>query len=408
MKISGIIAEYNPFHNGHKYHIEETFRITGCDNVIVALSGNFVQRGEPAIVDKWTRTRCALLNGASVVIELPTLFCTAGAQYFAHSAVKLLNDTGIVDFLSFGSEMGNVSALKETAKILVNESPQLSAAIKRNLNNGLTYAVARQTALEEITQKSHSFISSSNNILAIEYLKALYHINSDIIPITVKRLGNGYNSTNTDTAYPSASALRKAITDKNIEVLTSAMPKNAHEIFSHAIQNGSAPIYLNNFSTPLNYCLRSKSPLELSKILDVTEGLENRILKSLATCYSVNEILNFVKTKRYSHTTLQRALLHILLDIKSDTITHYKQSGYCPYIRVLGFRKDKQHLLTSLMQNASIPIITNVKRGESHLCENGKHLFNLEKKATDLYFMTAPSQQHRNINKEYTTPMVIV
>ncbi|MGE4214560.1 MAG: nucleotidyltransferase [Anaerotignaceae bacterium] len=408
MNTAGIVAEYNPFHNGHKYHIEETMRITGCDDIIVALSGNFVQRGEPAIVDKWTRTRSALLNGASIVIELPVLFSTAGAQYFAHSAVKLLNDTGIVDFLSFGSEMGSLSQLKETAKILLNESTQLSTAIKNNLENGLTYAVARQTALEEITEKSHSFISSSNNILAIEYLKALYDLNSSIMPVTVKRIGEGYNSTNTASAYPSASALRKAVANGDMEILASAMPKNAQQMFTHTVQNGSAPIYLNSFSTQLNYCLRSKSPKELSKILDINEGLENRILKSLATCYSINDILDFVKTKRYSHTTLQRGLLHILLDIETNTIKQYQQNGYCPYIRVLGFRKDRQHLLKSLIEKASIPVITNVKRDENNLDENGKHLFNLEKKATDLYYMASPSQKHRNVNKEYTTPMVIV
>lgn len=408
MNIAGIVAEYNPFHNGHKYHIEETMRITGCDDIIVALSGNFVQRGEPAIVDKWTRTRCALLNGASIVIELPVLFSTSGAQYFAHSAVKLLNDTGIVDFLSFGSEMGSLLQLEETAKILANESCHFSTAIKNYLENGLTYAVARQTALEEITEKSHSFISSSNNILAIEYLKALYIINSSIIPVTVKRIGEGYNSINTTSPYPSASALRKAVAGGNMEILTSSMPSNAVQMFTHTVQKGSAPIFLNDFSTQLNYCLRSKSPQELSRILDINEGLENRILKSLATCYNIDEILAFVKTKRYSHTTLQRALLHILLGVETDTIKKYQQNGYSPYIRVLGFRKDRQHLLKSLIENASIPVITNVKKDEDNLDESGKFLFNLEKKATDLYFMASPTQNHRNINKEYTTPMVIV
>lgn len=408
MNTAGIVAEYNPFHNGHKYHIEETKRITGCDDIIVALSGNFVQRGEPAIVDKWTRTRFALLNGASIVIELPVLFSTAGAQYFSHSAVKLLNDTGIVDFLSFGSEMGSLSQLKETAKVLSNESSQLSSAIKNNLVNGLTYAVARQIALEEITEKSHSFISSSNNILAIEYLKALYILNSHITPVTVKRIGEGYNSTNTASPYPSASALRKAVAIGNMEILNSAMPNSVVEMFTHTVQNGSSPIFLNNFSTQLNYSLRSKTPQELSEILDINEGLENRILKSLATCYNIDEILAFIKTKRYSHTTLQRGLLHILLGIKTDTIKEYQEIGYSPYIRVLGFRKDRQHLLKSLIENASIPVITNVKKDEGNLGEKEKFLFNLEKKATDLYFMASPAQNHRNINKEYTTPMVIV
>ena len=408
MNTAGIVAEYNPFHNGHKYHIEETMRITGCDNIIVALSGNFVQRGEPAIVDKWTRTHFALLNGASIVIEIPVLFSTSGAQYFAHSAVKLLNDTGIVDFLSFGSEIGSLSQLKDTAKILANESYHLSTAIKNNLENGLTYAVARQIALEEITEKSHSFISASNNILAIEYLKALYSLNSTITPVTVKRIGEGYNSTNTSAPYPSASAIRKAVSRENMEILKSSMPENVQQMFTHTVQNGSAPIFLNDFSAQLNYCLRSKTLQELGRILDISEGLENRILKSLATCYNIDDILAFIKTKRYSFTTLQRALLHILLGVETDTIKKYQQNGYSPYIRVLGFRKDKQYLLKSIIENASIPVITNVKKDEEKLDEKGKILFNLEKKATDLYFMAAPSQKHRNINKEYTTPMVIV
>lgn len=408
MKTAGIVAEYNPFHNGHKYHIEETTRITGCKDIVVVMSSNFVQRGEPAIMDKWTRTKCALLNGASIVVELPVLFSTSGAQYFAHSAVKLLTDTGIVDFLSFGSELGNVSQLKETAKTLVSESPQFSSAIKKNLAKGLTYAVARQAALEEITKKPHEFISSSNNILAIEYLKALLLLRSEITPVTVQRIGEGYNSSNTATPYPSASAIRKAILDGSMAVLTPTMPENVMQLLTHVVHNGAAPMALESFSTPLNYCLRSKSPAALSTILDVTEGLENRILKSLGNCYTINEILDFIKTKRYSHTTLQRALLHILLDIQESTVKYYQQNGYCPYIRILGFRKDKQYLLRSLMENASLPIITNIKKDENTLDENGKALLNLEKKSTDLYFMVSPKQQHRSIGKEYTTPIVII
>lgn len=408
MKIAGIISEYNPFHNGHKFHIEETRRITGCDFVIAVMSGNYVQRGEPAIIDKWSRTKMALLNGIDAVIEIPTIFSSSTAETFAHCAVKLLNDTNIVDYISFGSESGNIETLRKTALFLTEESSSFKALIKKYLDLGNSYPFARQKALEVITGTSQNIISSSNNILAAEYIKALSKLKSDIQIFTVERKGEEYTSLEINS-FSSATGIRKAILEKNLCDIEKTMPKSSFEILYEGIKKGVSPIELNSFSQELNFLLRSKTPKELAEILDISEGLENRILNFVnGNHFKADEILSGIKTKRYTYTRLQRALLHILLDIKTKDMENIKNSGYSPYIRVLGFRKDKQAVISLLTQKAVLPVITNFKNSDNLVDLNCRTLLDMEKKFTNIYFLGCPEKTQRALNKEYTTPVVIV
>jgi len=407
MKVTGIIAEYNPFHNGHKYHIEESRKKTNCDSIIAVMSGNYVQRGEPAIIDKWSRTKMALLNGVDLVIELPSIFSCATAETFAHSSVKLLNDTGIVDFISFGSESGDISSIENASSLLAVESEVFKKTIKTYLSQGMSFPVARQKTMEMLTGENYDFISYSNNILAIEYIKALSSLKSGIQPIAITRKGEGYNSKNIDTSFSSASGIRDAIAYDNFHAISKTMPENALEILMDSINKGMSPITLDAFSEYLNYLLREKSSKELACISDVAEGLENRIKSSANNYFKTTEILNFIKTKRYTYTRLQRVLLHILLNIKTETADYYKQNGYSPYIRVLGFKKDKEKLLSSIVENSSLPVLVNFKDSEG-LNDNCKNLLNMENKATDIYYLGSPAQSYRKLNKEYTTPVVII
>ena len=407
MKVLGIVAEYNPFHNGHKYHIQESRKKTNCDAVIAVMSGNYVQRGEPSLIDKWSRTKMAILNGVDLVIELPSIFSCATAETFAYSSVKLLNDTGVVDFLSFGSEIGDIKSIESVASLLSSENEIFKKTIKSYLNQGMSFPVARQKTMETLTGKNYDFISSSNNILAIEYIKALNSLKSKITPLTITRKGEAYNSKNIVTSFSSASAIRDAITNNNFGQIAKTIPNNVFEILIDGINKGIAPITLDSFCEYLNYLLREKSSQELACISDISEGLENRIKSSADSCFKTKEILDFIKTKRYTHTRLQRVLLHILLNIKTETIDYYKQTGYSPYIRILGFKKDKEKLLSAIVKNSSLPILVNFKDGKN-LNENCKTLLDIESKATDIYYLGSPSQKYKNLNKEYTTPVVII
>lgn len=408
MKILGIVAEYNPFHRGHKLHIEESKAISGADFVIVVMSGSFVQRGEPAIVDKWIRTKMALLNGADLVLELPVLYAVSSAEYFAHAAVKLLHDTGIVDCISFGAEAGQIEPLRRIAELLTTETAVFSKLVKNHLALGKGYAAARAAALTEILPEYASVLSSPNNILGIEYIKALNRLQSSIVPLTIQRKGGGYHDDSLETNLASASAIRKGILEKGISSILPQLPENTHSFFNAVFQQGGAPLTLDDFSEVLSYQLRRMPLSQLAEVLEVTEGLENRIKRCMNTCFSITQLSQCVKTKRYTLSKIQRILIHALLDIKTDHLLDYNQNGYSPYMRVLGFRKSRQNVLKMLSENARIPLLTNLKYAPSLLDQKGLALLQMETRATDIYFGQAPSLSCRMANQDYTRPMVII
>jgi predicted nucleotidyltransferase len=387
----GIIAEYNPFHKGHLLHLVNTKALTQADNVIAIISGSFVQRGEPAAWDKFTRTKAALMSGVDMVLELPVAYATGSADVFAYGAVDSLNKSGIIDYLSFGTESGDIALFKDAAKLLTNETDEFRLALKKALDTGVSYPAARQTALSEVLHRDMSFLSSPNNILALEYLKALLLLGSSIQPITVKREVNGYNTQNMTGEISSATAIRHSLVSGEWDIALSAVPPCCHDMLRTTLR-GNLPT-IDSYTEVLKYILRTKSPDELADINDISEGLENRIL-ACTDFKSITELADRVKSKRYAHSKVRRAILHILLNIKkADADT---KNGV-NYIRVLGFKRDKAHLVSELTKKASVPVITNVKNAPVGLLDND--IF-----ATDMYYMPLTGE----INKDLTEPMVMI
>jgi predicted nucleotidyltransferase len=386
---AAIIAEYNPFHNGHLYHIQKTKEVTMADKVIAVMSGNFVQRGEPALLDKVARTRCALQNGIDMVLELPVEYATGAADVFAFGAVDLLNKTNIVDGLCFGTEAGNISDFSDIADILNDEPEQFKELIKQEMEKGITYPSARANALARYIDADVPFLSTPNNILALEYIRVLKRLHSKIWPYTIKRTANEFNSTELTGDISSATAIRTAFMNDDDDNAYKAIPENCHSIIRHNLEYIPT---LNDYSGALHYILRTTTTAELTKYADVTEGIENRIKKNDIN-REISELINVIKTKRYTYTKLNRAILHILLKI---TRKQQDMTGGVKYIRVLGFRKESENLLAELTQKASVPVITNAKSSEDFL--------RTEARATDLYYMATTGET----GKEFTNPIVVI
>ena len=407
MKTLGIVTEYNPFHKGHAYMIEEAKKKAGADRVVVVMSGSFVQRGEPAIFDKWTRTEAALMNGVDMVLELPVLFAAANAETFARAAVRILEETGIVDVLCFGSESGDLHSMQEAARLMENETEEFQHILKEHLDEGLSYPAARAKALEIVSQISSDILSRPNHILGLEYLKALDRYNCSMEPMTIKREGD-YNSPSLTEGFASAAAIRKALAgDRSTEALPQ-LPENVHDVYNKALSLGTAPCFWDELTPALHYKLRMSTTEEIHEIAEVVEGLENRILHSIDSCYDIKDVIDFIKTKRYTRTKIQRILLHILLDIKEKEVAYFMNLPKMPYIRVLGFKKETSGILADLTENAKVPVLTNLKKAPEVLNEDGLALLALEKTATDLHALTYPNQIYRATNQDFTKPLVIL
>lgn len=408
MKTVGIIAEFNPFHKGHEYFIKKAKEVTGADRVVVVMSGNFVQRGEPAMFDKWTRSSIALESGADLVLELPVLFATANAETFARGAIRILGECGIVDYLCFGTESGDITSLKEATKILANESEEFRCLLKGYLNEGMSYPSARGKALEKVSSVQADIISKPNHILALEYLMALEKYNYNIEPVTIKRVGSGYHDTELTDEMASATAIRQCINAKDVERGLTQVPEHVRTLYRNAIRKGLAPISWEDLSQSLNYQIRLNSSEDIEKIFEVTEGLEHRIIRALQNGYTVEELIDYIKSKRYTRAKIQRILVHILLNIKTAEVNYFMKKITLPYIRVLGFRKDSADILGDLTMKSKPPVLSNLKKAQDVLDDDGLHLLAVEKIATDIYMLGCPNEACRKPNQDFTTPLSII
>ena len=341
MKIAAIICEYNPFHNGHKYQIKQIKK--NYDAVICIMSGNFVQRGDVAITDKWTRTKAALLNGADLIVELPVCFSLNTAERFAYGGVCLADSLCVVDSLVFGSECGDIDILRNAAEILGNETGNISRKIKDNLKSGMSYPKARYEAFAQDIPKD--ILCEPNNILAIEYIKALNEIQSNIKPMTIKRYIASHNDSNLTNSVTSASAIRKLM--RANENFCEFIPENLSSLYNFPKSD------INSLSEILCYLLMTKTAEELSKINDVSEGLENRLKEAAKVCRTFDEISEFVKSKRFTSSRVRRILLSVILNIDKDIAKQRPQ-----YIRVLGMNGTGTQVLSEIKTHSSLPIIT--------------------------------------------------
>jgi len=341
MKSAGVIVEFNPLHNGHIEHLRETTRITGREYTIAVMSGNFVQRGEPAICDKWHRTRMALLAGVDIVIEIPVSYVVSGADYFARAGVKLLAATGVVDKLCFGSEAGDLTLIKEAGRVLAQEPDKYKATLKTALAKGLSFAAARGTALSTVLgDVPPELLTKPNNGLGMEYCKALCLMGWPMEAYTSYRQAGG----------PSATAIRKATWEGQE---AKHMPAYVLEILKNA-QQANELVRLDDYSDIFRYLL-------FTKAVDMGEGLENRF-RSLAQEHPrLTALLDAVKTKRYTYTRIQRTALGVILGMCQTSLAAYENAGGPAYIRVLGFRRQATGLLSEMTRRASLPVITHGK-----------------------------------------------
>lgn len=386
--VLGIIAEYNPFHNGHLYHLESSKKLTGCDFSIAVIGGNFTQRGSTSIINKWEKTKMALLSGIDLVIELPVIYSISSAENFADGAIKILNSLGIVDYISFGSETADINILKNIANVLYFEPNEYKNILSHELKKGLSFPKARENSLlmylNDI-RKYSGILSSPNNILGIEYLKALKKYNSKINPICVKRVESEYNSTDFSDDIASATAIRSLIKNKSFEIIKTLLPSNTYSILLDNIRNGHIVEDLNIFEKEIIYVLRKMSIEEISNLPDVSEGLEFAIKDAANSCNSIIELLSIIKSKRYTSTRIQRILLYALLGITKKDMEISKST--LPYVRILGFNENGAKLVSEISKNnPKLNIITSVKKFvDSNKNKNLKQMLDKDIFATNVY-----------------------
>ena len=363
MNITGIITEYNPFHNGHKFHLEESKKQTKSDGTIYIMSGNFVQRGGPAIIDKWKRTEMALNNGVDLIIELPTFYAVSSAEFFAKGAVSILNSLNIVNNLFFGSEIGDAKALSEIAKVLVSEDERFQNILKENLSLGLTFAKAREKSLIEYLNSSeiNNIITSSNNILGIEYIKAILKLNSSINPVALKREGSNYNDKSLSQTFSSATSIREVLKNtSNIEDLKNIIPLESYEVFSKLQEQDYRFTFEEEMFKYIKYKIQTNC-VNFNNLYEVTEGLDNKIIKEISSSNSLHEFILKIKSKRYTYSKISRILTHIYLGLDNDDFKDIANENNL-YVRVLGFNKTGREILSLIKANSSIPLITKVPR----------------------------------------------
>ena len=427
MKIVGLITEYNPFHAGHLYHMQQARKLTGADYCVVLMSGSFVQRGEPAIFDKYLRTKTALLAGADLVLEIPAAFSTASAHEFATYGVALLSAIG-VDAVVFGSECGQIEILKQAAYALNHESAEFQERLRKGLKAGLTYPQARAKALGETqaggtrvenvedfhantdVSNSHiwsSILNSPNNILGIEYLRAAEDLHSPMEFYTISREGSGYHEdTLADANFPSASAIRGIIRnslskDKDLlDILASHLPAVTHPAYT-----GAVPVFVDDFSGLLNATVLQMQAT--FSIADLSPELAARLTKPPYFPLSFEERIQALKTRQLTYTRVSRALLHLVLGMREEDISRWKDEGYALYARILGFRRQSSPLLSCLHKKSSIPLITKMADAAQNLSPSALALLEQEVYASHLY-QTVRIKRGGVFQNEYTEGLVFV
>ena len=411
MKVNGIIAEYNPLHNGHKYHMEESRRLTGADYTVVIMSGDFVQRGAPALLNKYRRAEMALKCGADLVLELPSIYAASSAEYFAMGAVSALDKLDVVTHLCFGSECGDTEILTKIAEILLEEPEAYSATLRKYLKEGYSYPNARTWALTTnypFLERYQNVFSTPNNILGIEYIKALLKRNCDITPITIQRTGAGYHDRMTDTEYCSAMALRQALyAGQDTDYFQNQMPAEALDILRESLKD-SAFIRSNDFSDMLYYKLLLERDTGYDEYLDVSPDLSDRIRNNLDNYRDYDSFCDLLKTKNMTYTRISRCLLHILLNLKQETLNDCKKLDYAPYARVLGMRKDAGDLLSAIKKQSSVPLVTKLADAEKLLDDNALDMLRQDILVSQIYRSVAHRDGGKPVVSEYSIPMVTI
>jgi len=405
MRVIGIVSEYNPFHNGHKFHLELSKKLCKAEYSVAIMSGNFLQRGEPALFDKWIRAKMAVLNGIDLVIELPVVYSCQVAELFALGAVKILNSLGIIDYLCFGSENGNIEDLYNISNILLNEPKEIKQEIKYKMSKGMTYS----KAIGE-TYKDHygDMLSYPNNVLGIEYIKSIILLSSSIKPVTIKRLMNNYSDKNFTGSISSATAIREELRKRGLtpEIRKATSPES-WSVMKNNMEHGKGPVFWENFSDILLYELRKSSVKSMRYLPEVKEGIEFRLKKSGIHSTSFEELISMLKTKRYTRTSLQRTLCHMLMSMNKEDVNYARMLKTPAYIRVLAFNDKGRDLLREINKNANYEIINKPASFKSQSSSLNR-MFSLDTISTDIYNLGYTNKSYKKACEDYrTSPLLI-
>lgn len=379
MHVTGLITEYNPFHNGHLFHLKKARETTGADYTAVVMSGSFVQRGAPAVFDKYSRTRAALLSGADLVFEMPAPFSTASAREFASYAVALFTALGAVDSICFGSECGEIEPILRAARLLNEESESFKKRLQDFLKEGKTFPEARSSALAEEGAEEAKLLSSPNNILGVEYCQAVLRQRSPLSCFTIKREGNGYHDPSLNGALGSALAVRQALqSGTDIQALRFLLPDPSFDSVCRSI-----PVFLDDFSGFLNYRLLTEQ--EPERYAEIRPELAARIKKLAPGFASFDQRIKELKSRQLTYTGVSRGLIHLILGIEQRQMDLFKEADFAPYARILGFRKSAAPLLRRIKENSSIPVISKLAGAEKRLDPAGAAMLACEIQSSHLY-----------------------
>lgn len=411
MRVTGIIAEYNPFHKGHEYHIKQALGLSRADYCVAVMSGDFVQRGEPAVFSKYLRARAALGCGADLVLEIPAVFATGSAEDFAACGVALLTGLGVVDTLCFGSECGDTERLMEAARYLRQEPKEYSALLKEGLKCGCTWPQARTQALEQlenaVSREAVAALEKPNNILGIEYCKAILNQGSPLKPLAVLRKGHGYHDESLDEGMASASAIRNGLKmgAKTVADLSAHMPEAALAIFREAL-----PIFPDDLSLPLNYSLLSvfqegRRPADYE---GMNQELGDRLQKLLLVPQTWEGRIRQLKTRQYTYTRISRGLLHMLLGITAEQTAAGRAMGYGTYARVLGFRRSAVPLLSAVKAAGRIPLVTKTADAGQILSAEAMSMLRRDFFCSHLWQAAYFHKYGQAVNNEFTQPVAVL
>lgn len=411
MKTVGIIAEFNPFHNGHKYLIDKAKAITGADTAVIIMSGDFVQRGAPAVCDKYLRTRMALLSGADVVFELPVLYALGSAEQFASGAVRLLSSTLNIDFICFGSESGDIDLLYGFAVDTEDYShtDEFRTGISSAIKKGLSYPAAFETVIKEKYNTADSTLYSPNNLLGIEYCRALYRLKKSNLysslpkPVTIKREGSSYHD-EMISEYPSATSVRNVLQNNDISVLKDCLPESAFKILNDNNKK-TLPVSADDFSDMLYMRLNSASDEMIRSIPDIHNDLKNKLINCRGKQITVSELISELKCKAFTYSAISRAVFKLLLSPLYTQAYRFinENNENPPYLRTLGFKKDASELLRSLRYSETCNIITKPANGNM-----GNPSYQLDIYAANIYSQVCSNKYKTGFTDELKTGPVIV
>ncbi|MCC2395884.1 nucleotidyltransferase [Bacillus cereus] len=377
-----MVVEYNPFHNGHLYHVQQTKKLTQSDIIIAVMSGPFLQRGEPALISKWYRTKMALANGVDLVVELPYVFAAQKAETFANGAISILNALRVSE-ICFGSEDGQIENFYNTISIQKNEEETFNCLVKQFMDAGNSYAKATSDAFSHILTSEKSIdMSQPNNILGFQYMKAILSQNSSIQAQTIKRFASHYHDeTFNDQHIASATSIRKQLFSEegSFTTIEPFLPQATTSLLANYKQNYGILHNWEQYFSFFKYRLMTMSPGDLRHIYEIEEGLEHRILSKIQNSSSFYSFMEALKTKRYTWTRLQRACTHILTNTTKEDIRSANIEQHAPYIRLLGMSQKGQTYLSKNKKKIELPILTHTKTFDHAALD-------IEKKANSVYF----------------------